>query len=249
MRVIWGVVLMCGAAMAAGPARSPARLLGRPLYWMLDGVEVDTVGWRDIERTALEIDTTDRTSPEEAVDAFAGKGKAIFELRELSAISAAIVLDLGYSVFMLSQWRSEPSGYISFPGSSGEQGEFRKRRLAGDYLWEMVERADVGRAGRLSDGLRVEVHITGGGFCGYDDKDDMCKTASVIYSAGGSAQLHFIDNTDFELTVRRRIYRVYLVADAKSDPDALVSAIESTVDKLKLDMSYKAPVIERVGAE
>jgi hypothetical protein len=46
--------------------------------------------------------------------------------------------------------------------------------------------------------------------------------------------------------IKRFIYTVYMVADKTKKSSKIASEIESQMDKLKLDMSYKPPKVKEV---
>jgi hypothetical protein len=62
----------------------------------------------------------------------------------------------------------------------------------------------------------------------------------------GDYVLDFVGGRSLPVTFVRRAYRAYVVAASDCRPAALTSALEAEMDKLKLDMSYKAPVFREL---
>jgi hypothetical protein len=238
----WLLLILAAGVVTHAPARREAgKLFGHSVFWMDEDMRIDTLEWHDVEVKHFQTDSTDRYMPAHAVAQFAEAGLKILGVREPSAIAAAILHDCGYDVVCLSQWNSIPSGEIRFYGSGSPDDYYKQRRIVSDMIWERLEKAGLQKPGRLGGDYRVRLDFAKGGYTTLDGKEELCKGLKPLIAPTESVRLTFIDDTDVELALKRRVYEVYVVVPADKKKSRIVSEVESGMDRLKLDLSYLVP--------
>lgn len=246
------IVCVCGAVMllcAGVDARTVVgSLYGHDVFWMEPAMRLDTLHWYGVERTHFAVDSTERHIPEEATALFADSGMQLFELKDLTAMSVAILKDRGYTVAFLAQWNATPSQYIDIYGNveGTTNADYERRRIVTDFIWEVLEAADVGKPSKLGGDYTVTLRFEGNGWSRCDGKEDVCKHVMQLATGGEAVHLRFVNDMEFELAFSRRLYRAVLVAPAGKKPSRIISELEGVMDALKLDLSYKVPKVTAI---
>jgi hypothetical protein len=240
---ILAVLLLCASSEAADETKSMGKLLGRSVYWVGDNVRLDTLCWDEVEEAILGIDSTDRIRPSEAVGVFADSGYQLYRITNASAVGVALLHDAGCRVLVLSQWNATPQTYFSLNGPSSRGDAYEKQRGVTDYLWERVERTEVAKPGRLGEGFGVTCHFADGGYCTWQSADELCKHVVQMVTPADGVHLQFTSGTEMQLTFARRVYEAYAVASSDSSLKQIMSAVDAAMDKMKLDLSYRAPTL------
>lgn len=229
-------------------------MCGQKVFFLEDETRVDTVGWNDVEREQFgpewpgrnNPDSLGRSGPSQATAAFEAHGKRLYRLRDLSAVAAAILHELNLQVVTLSQWVSQPNTYMSLSGPSSRGDSYQRRRIVSDYLWERLDGARTERPVKLSDDPQITLQFARGNYSTMPGKQMLCERAVQLVAPGEAARLEFTDESGYEVFFKRRIHRTYLIAPAELSVKQIISRIESAMDKRKLDLSYRAPRIERL---
>lgn len=219
-------------------------LLNVPFYWDNHDFSPDTVSSAKVtnlvgknpEEMKPFTFHAFRTAAQEA-------GKTIYELKKCNGISAAILNDLGYPVVLATQW-SSLTDYAMKVHRPGMDDEYKQRRLITDVIYETLDTFDIEKPSKLKEDYTVELHFGRGGRAEYEGKESITANAQP-YITPGSGLVISLDReeTHEEQDVRKQIWEAYLIVDGKKKPSKIISEIESVMDDLGLDLSYKPPEI------
>ncbi|MBD3343613.1 MAG: hypothetical protein GF401_00970 [Chitinivibrionales bacterium] len=242
------VLMLCLTIMwAHGSPRAVAgTMLGKKLWWETADISYDTLGWDAIEKAREIDDSMQRRGPYESCEKFAAKGKVFFRVKELSALSVAILKDLGFEILFLVQYRgfTESDLMISVPGSSKD---YKQRLMRSDYLWEKLEDFNLEKPEKMDDNYTVTLNFHEGGFSKYTGKEDIMNNAKQIVSGKSGVIIENRHDTGGEnVLVRRIVYSVFMIADKKMTGKKIISKVEKVMDSLGLDLSYKPPHLEKI---
>jgi len=258
------VLLLCGSCAVPYASSLHKPLLGHRVYWAEDAQRFDTVGWRQCAGAILDttiaaptiaadsaLDTAAFGSrrchaPQTTLGLLASRSRRIHETGEVSAVALALLTTLGYPVVVLSQWNATPSAYIKVHGSAQLDDTYNTQRLATDFLYERVERCELQPTSRLESAPTVTVWFAEAGKCQWPAPSDICRQTSTMVMPEGDYVVDFAEGGSLPVGFVRRIYRAYVVTPADCKAASLTSAVEREMDRLKLDISYKAPVFREV---
>jgi hypothetical protein len=241
------LVLLIPLSLSFAGAAPRAEVLDKQFFWYTSGLTLDTLGWDSVEQRAG-VEPTGATCPRDAAGELRARGKAIMRVEEPSAMSVAVLGDLGFSVVVLSQWTSLPSGELRRKGAHGSI-QYGDARLISDYHWEALEKVDIEKPTRMREDFLLTLHFRKGACSEYEGREGLEKSAkhipvgsrgtSVDYDEGGGST---------DLKPLRRIHATYIITDAGSKPSTVIEEMEKVMDKLKLDLSYKIPKLVAVPA-
>ncbi|MBD3239477.1 MAG: hypothetical protein GF331_02755 [Chitinivibrionales bacterium] len=243
LRVVPLALLLSMCSSASG-RHVVGSICGQKVFFREENTRIDTLGWDKVEQQYFDADSSKRRRPEQAVAAFEAHGKRIYRLRELSAIGAAILQDLGFDVVLLSQWVAQPSQYINPDGPSSRGDSYQRQRIVSDYLWERLSGAELERPSELAQDLQVTLRFARDNRSTVPGKQLIVKHAMPLVAPGEAVVLSFVGGTSVETFFKRRPYRAYLIAPAELSVKKIIARIEGVMDKLKLDLSYTVPEIE-----
>lgn len=223
-------VLTVGLFAHAGEKIRATSFRGRRLYWQTQNTVLDTMNYNKLEKRV--------------------KAKIRIRLKHPSAVSIAILLEKGYEVWTLSQWYCTPQEKILLESRRPEvelPDGYRKQIVVSDYYWEPVQKTDIKKAGSKDDDFSVRVVYTGYGYTEFKGREDVIKSLNPVSGLSDNMTLKFNNiRTDEQFSTPYTIYRKYrdiLVLSDKAKKD-IVADIESMMDMLKLDFSYKTPALE-----
>jgi hypothetical protein len=171
-------------------------------------------------------------------------GKSIYKVKSVSSISAAILHDLGYDVFYLTQLQAVTPEGINV-GAPGMSQNFHYQTAFSEYLWEEVSDTRIEKKPKTSSTeFDVKLYFDNNGYCQYGGKTDILSERAQIMGTNQGIVLKLLGNTGWsDMTINRRIVGVYLMSEKAKKAAALVNDIEHEMDKLNLDISYKPPVL------
>jgi hypothetical protein len=234
---------LLSAVRAQQPRNVAGTMLGVTLYWETFSIAFDTIMFEKIGKQEHLPPGDIKTIEAAAPLIFKKNAKRVFALSELNAISAAILVDLNYRLIVLSQWNSSTDQNIKI-SRPGMPNEYKKQRGLSDFLYETVERYDVEKPTQIVNDYAVKIHFSGNGYSAYSGKEQLPLSNKELMGTTDGFAVDFTDDSRGEgQRVKRLIYNAYILADKGLKPSKIVSQIESQMDKLKLDMSYKPPKI------
>jgi hypothetical protein len=204
-----------------------------------DHARFDTLGWDSVSR-GYGVSSQARGPGAACVD-FAQKGKQILFVRNLTALSAAILSDLGYRVWILTQWRAETQSDIKY-STPGADDNYAKRRYLSDLQWEKLDRCEVEKPTKIVPEYNVKLWFAGAGYGILEGRAEVANRSEPIQGTPDGLVLSIEGGEHHEdLVVRRCMWKAVIVIDSGTKGSAVVSAIEEVMDKLGLDLSYKPP--------
>ena len=217
-------------------------LLDVPFYWDNQGFSADTLSSAKVTRLVGKSSEemkpftfhAFRRAAEEA-------GKTIYELKDCNGISAAILNDLGYPVVLATQW-SSLTDYEIKVSSPGMDDEYKQRRLITDLVYETLDTFDIQKPSKLQENYTVALHFSRGGRAEYEGKEGITAKAQPYITPGSGLVISLDRAANHEdQDVQKRIWEAYLLVDGKKKPSKIIGEIESVMDDLGLDLSYKPP--------
>lgn len=222
-------------------------LLGVSFYWDNQDFSADTISSGGV--TKLVGKRHEEMNPftfHAFLSAAKEAGKTIYELKECNGISAAILNDLGYPVVLATQW-SSITDYDIKVYSPGMDDEYKQRRLITDLIYETLDTFDIDKPSKLKEDYTVALHFSRGGRAKYEGKEIITGKAQP-YITPGAGLVISLDRaeTHEDQDIQKRIWDAYLIVDGKKKTSKVISEIESVMDDLGLDLSYKPPEIVAV---
>jgi hypothetical protein len=243
-----GDVSMKYVTYASGEAAHSTRfaagqLFGLNLFWDDGKFVADTILNGKICSKEL-VDSCSNSSFHANCIRICKSGKTIYKVKSISSISAAILHDLGYDVFYLTQLQAVTPEGINI-GAPGMSQNFHYQTAFSDYLWEVVSDTKIDKKPKTaSTEFDVRLYFESNGYCMYGGKSDILSERAQIMGTNQGIVLKLLGNTGWaDMTIHRRILGVYLMADKAKKSTAMVGDIEHEMDKLNLDISYKPPVL------
>lgn len=220
---------------------------GRHLYWVpqITNLPLDTVGWQESQQIALNREPDSTRSLRQALPGIRTAGVEVYRLDKPSAIVIALIRQMGYPVLLLTQWHGALKEKVIVPRPGLVQSAFRHTVLS-EYIWEFVDRCELTGKTPSADDLRIRMFYREAGFCEYNGKDEAQRVDRQMLGVQGFSV--FVRESDYseDMGIMRRIFGVYLIADAKKKPADLQKEIEKAMDRQKLDLSYRLPEIKVV---
>lgn len=172
-------------------------------------------------------------------------GKQLLRLNGPCALSAALLVDMGYTVLALTQWKWEMARSV-WVGKDRAKRDRYARILVSDYLVETVSEVRVTpRTEGLDKGYAVTIHFGNGAFSDYSGAEDLCATPQPIPVRPGDVRQRFSTRFDPMLDVRRHVYAAYVLTDASVDAGKVQKAVEDRMDKMMLDLTYRSPKVTK----
>lgn len=209
------------------------------MFWTLDSTHLDTIGWPRVHEAILDTPTDSGATMRSSLEAFRNAGTTVYRLEKPTAITLAILKDIGASIVVLSQWRAFPANYIRI-NHPGFDDEYKKRLILSDFLWERLDDYTARRPVKLEKDFTLTLYFDNMGQSQYSGAENPEHSQAQILGTDGLV-LEF-ENEKFEdVLVKRRIDQTYAIMDADLKPAAIIRRIERAMDKMKLDLSYTAP--------
>jgi hypothetical protein len=117
--------------------------------------------------------------------------------------------------------------------------EYSSQIVSSDLLWEKIGNYDI-----LKKGIRefsVKFYFRNAGYGVFPAKSKM--EEETVPMAGDSIMisLSFLHNVRLGESVKRRIRSFYLITDSAIDDNKISREIETYMNRLHLDLSYKIP--------
>jgi hypothetical protein len=246
------IIIMLAGCCARPPAQTSAIpqkssagvMLGKSFWWKTNTLIYDTLGWSEVERKLMP-DTSNLKSPIAACALLAKNGKTIYRLKNLSAMSLIILRDLGYRVALSTQWTALSQNQIKV-AVSGASNDYMQQDVRTDYLWETIDTFAIQKPTETVTDYTVELSFADGGMVQYFGKEDVLSSSREITGIADGLVIEYSGQRSAEaLKVRRKIWDAFLIVDAKKKDSAIITDIETVMDKMKLDMSY--PVAKLVS--
>ncbi len=219
-------------------------MLEKKFYWQTRDLTYDTLGW-------------DKLTGYESTDGYKGVAQACgplqeadkqaFFLKDITALSAVILIDLGYEIYVLTQWggKTQEAIKVSVPGLDQD---YRERSIFTDFLWEKVTRYEIEKPTDLQPDYEVKLYFGNNGYAIYPGREKLRTNAAQILGTTSGLVLE-MDISAEDLPVRRLVHQAYLIAGDSARSGKVVRKVEKSMDKLGLDLSYKPPVVKPVECE
>jgi len=213
-------------------------LFHRDLFWQIDDESFDTIGWNCID-TFFSEEADAKHSIQDLSMFLKKQNLKLLEVKECSAISAAILHDLGYHVLAITQWTFQNEDNIKFY-RPGMPDTYKKYMIRSHLMWEPVEMVDLKPPEKLQPNYICKIHFTHCGFSIYSGKDILQSKTNVLQANSG-IRIEYIGGDASNINGKRKIYKVFLIVDKSKKRSKIISEIEDSMDKLQLDLSYKSP--------
>ena len=226
-------------------------LLGRKFYYQHDRVALDTIGWSGASRRLFgnRLSADAGKAPSGLAKEIAEKrGKSVVEIKKPTALSLAILKDLGYPVFALTQW----TGFVHIPRGYDTQSSLEDENIISHFLYEVVDSAEVERPGGTVPHYGVRLFFFFFGCCDFKGNEVLTLSRSQILCTAGFEMKEKYRDLDkykdfvFEGNPFRIIVRLFMIAAPEKEPAEIVDEIEEVMDELRLDLSYGIPELVTV---
>lgn len=155
----------------------------------------------------------------------------------LSAISGAILLNKGYELIALTQWRSVSRTELSGP-VKGKMDRGSRMVFITDLLWEKIVDSKIQKAPK---GFQVRFEFDKAGANDFEGKEAVRNKGKKLL--GENSQLAIkIRHSGVSLQgVDRQIFRILVIGEEGDKAKKLVRVVEDGMGELGLDLSYKVP--------
>jgi hypothetical protein len=226
----------------AGGGSIAGQMLGKTFFLETSLSQWDTLGWEAVEKLE-DVKPSSTKSPKGTCAGFAAAGKSVLKVKNPSSVCVAILRNLGYHMWFLTHWGSVSNLESVLPGTDGNYVAQRPRT---DLLWERLERLEITKPGRINDQLKIKFYFEQGGVNFSDGGAPFVNEMRQIVGTTEGLVLQEDNGLRFEdQVVKRTVLAVYLIVPAEkaAKPKKLVAEIEDGMDRLGLDLSYKAPEI------
>lgn len=245
----WLTVLgLAGTGAAAiDPILKQTDLNGISLYWVpLKQIEPDTVNWDALASVMPKEERSGVRTVGEAAALLEPRGWKLLRVKKCSGMGLGLLLEKGYRVCVLSQWHASLRNDVVVPRPGMAQNSM-KHNLVSHFHWELASGASIGRAqGKGSTEFSVRVDFRNHGHSVWDGHDNAEGNNRQILGTAGTAvslpELSFHE----DLTVKRQLYRMYVIVESDKKAKQIVRDVESGMDALKLDLSYIVPTFHAV---
>ena len=215
---------------------------GKTLYWETRDYTTDTIQWDDIEKK-YELETYAK-GPHGAIEAFDSAGYMIYELRELTALSAAILRDLDYNLILMSKVFIFPHGEIKYGG--GET--YERRNMHTDFYWESITEMKLANPPDQKSPYGVILEFSGGGGAELPGDEFVDAQKHILSKRTGNYRIDFVNTTQHK-NVKHRIYEAFLITKKSESPKSIIRQIEGVMDQLKVDITHPVPKLVPVKTQ
>ncbi|MDD5675451.1 MAG: hypothetical protein PHC61_14875, partial [Chitinivibrionales bacterium] len=124
---------------------------------------------------------------------------------------------------------------------------FKTQRLMTDFYWEVLDKIEVQKPGKINTDYSVGFFFVNGGKT-FIKGHDNCNTAFEQIRGTTEGVVLKLNNgfANQDQIIQRRIYRTIILAPGDKNAAAITEAVESMMDKLKLDMSFAMPKVKEI---
>jgi hypothetical protein len=216
---------------------------GHYLYWVpQSGLLLDTL---DFGIAAEDIEpggTPAVKSAGEAALFFKPAGKTLCRIKNPCAMAVLAMLDQGFNLLALTQWRTSPTQPVLVPKHDMIQ-EPARHTILSDFLWTAIVRGVPEDMTEVSGDFRVQLFFGRSGYSQYDGRQSVINTPQQIRGIEGfSINVKESDYKE-DMNVQRTIFGLFVVLPRGVKPAEMTGKIEQAMDRRKLDLSYQIPEI------